>query len=164
MKQNFYNRWQFRANREATVVAYSQLAQGSAADCGCGDCLNWIEYRETIFPAEVLAFFEEVGIDVSKELEVSEYEGGAVESNRNKYLGEYVFVGEVISGPDPYIPFIGGGEGVSIQLEEVAPGFKLGLSANNKWTPPLPESFAAQRLVILLFEVDVPRGQVYAEQ
>ena len=90
-------------------------------------------------------------MDVSKEIEVSEYEGGYT----NLYMGQYLFSGKILYGPEPYVPTIDG-NGASIDLVEVYPSFKLGLSASTKFGAPVPKSFESSPVVQVLFQVRTP--------
>lgn len=152
-----FDRWRFSVDRQATLEAYSQIDEGSAEQCQCGDCLNWLQYRAASIPRIVRSFFEQVGIDFSKESEVSEFEGGPDES---LYIGEYHFVGNVISGPDPFVP-TPNGDGCSIEPTEVFPNFKLGLSSSWKWGAPVPKTFGELPVVTVVFEVRTSRDSSF---
>ena len=66
--------WVIEVDVQATASAYASMAQGSAADCGCTDCRNWIEQRDTALSRDFLELIKAIGIDPNKETEVSEYE------------------------------------------------------------------------------------------
>lgn len=109
-------------------------------------------YRESVIPLFVQHWLQNVGVDLTKEIDVSEYEG---ESSTNLYFGEYLFVGKVLSGPDPYIPNLDG-NGALMEPVEIFPGFNLGLSSSVKFGPPVPESFQGKPLVQVMFKVRTP--------
>src|SRR5690242_7352378 len=138
-----FEAWRYRVDTAATREAYGALDRGEAESCGCGYCLNWIKYRGSVIPLHVQDWLVELGIDIAKEIEVSEYEGGPA---TNLYIGEYLFIGEVLSGPDPYVPF-GDGTGATLEPLEIFPGFALGLSSSSTLGAPVPVPFKGHRLV-----------------
>jgi hypothetical protein len=154
-EEQSFERWQYIVDVDTTRKSYSALVQGDAAECGCSDCLIWIKYRASVIPVHVQRWFERIGIDITKEIEVSEYEGGPA---TNLYIGEYLFVGRMISGPDPYVPTVDG-KGASLEPIEIFPGFSLGLSSSGTFGPPVPSSFQGHSLVQVMFEVRTPRAE-----
>src|SRR5262245_2057967 len=120
-----FRHWQLAVDRDRTALAYSQINQGSASQCGCTDCRNWIEYRDEVFPIEVCTLFDQLGIDLRKESEVSEFEAGMVDPSRGLYCGTYHFLGSVLSGPDPFVE-TPDGTGCHIECREITQRLKLG--------------------------------------
>lgn len=151
-EEQSFELWRYTVDVAATRKAYTAMKQGDAADCGCGDCLTWINYRCSVIPLHVQSWFRSIGIDITKESEVSEYEGGA---ETNLYIGGYLFVGRVLAGPDPYVPHVDG-NGASLEPVEIFPDFGLGLSSSGKFGPPIPKSFEELPLVRVMFRVRTP--------
>jgi hypothetical protein len=148
-EEQSFELWQYTVDVAATRRAYDELGHGDAESCRCGDCLNWIIYRTSVIPLYVQDWFNSIGVDVSKETIVSEYEGGPV---TNLYIGEYLFVGRVLSGPDPHVPY-GDGNGSMLEPVEIDTGFSIGLYTSTKFGPPIPESFKGLPLVNVMFKV-----------
>ncbi len=126
-----FDRWQFSVDRLATIVAYSQISEASVVQCGCGDVLIGLNI--------VLHRFLKMYVNSSSKLGLIRRKNQKYQNSkvvRQKiciflYIGEYQFIGNVISGPDPFVP-TASGNGCSIEPIEVAPGFKLGLSSSRK--------------------------------
>jgi hypothetical protein len=85
----------FYCDREATQEIYKLVPMGSAAKCGCPDCLHFISVRAEVHPPEALAIFNALGIDPQKESELYISAG-------NVYGGWYHFVGEVVNYKQDY--------------------------------------------------------------
>lgn len=154
-----YHAWAIQVDVEATARAYAQLSTGEAEKCGCRDCLNWISHRLSAFPAEFIQFIRQLGIDPLKETEIAEYEGGGVEPSRNLYSGEFLFHGELLSGPDCFRPHADG-KGCSLELEPLD-GIRVGLSSNVVWAMTGPASAHFQpssSCAIVAFQLYVPRS------
>ncbi len=80
-----FRNWTFEVDLDATQESFEMKSKGSADDCSCDYCKNYREQRESIFPEEVKILFQEVGIDFTKENEVSEvYE---MENGLHNYHG-----------------------------------------------------------------------------
>lgn len=152
--------WTLDVDVEATASAYAAMAQGSAADCGCTDCRNWIEQRTVALPTALITQLEAMGIDPTKETEISEYEGGQMHADQNLYWGEYLFIGSVVSGPECYLEQPDG-KGCTIKLEQLFPGTLIGASSNTLWANVVPP-FNKESCSALAFQVHCPRGNVYA--
>jgi hypothetical protein len=83
----------FYCDREATQAIYKVVPMGSAAKCGCLDCLHFISVRDELYPREALAIFDALGIDPHKESEL-------YISSGNVTGGWYHFAGEVVNCKD----------------------------------------------------------------
>lgn len=149
--------WVVRFDRAATARAYAALLQGDAAECACGDCLNWINQRARVLPKEFMDFLEMLGIDPEKETEISEYEGGMVDPKRAFYIGEYAFVGELDSGPDCLVEHEDR-KGANYQFVSLFGEVKVGISSNRAWLQrgrlPIPKEGAG----VIMFQVHAPRS------
>jgi hypothetical protein len=156
-----FDRWVLEVDAAATAKAYAALPQGQARLCGCTDCKNWIATRDAAFPSEVASLLVSLGIDRSKETELSEYEGGQVVEGRNLYWGEYLFVGSRQSGPECYTA-TPDGKGCTIELAPVVGSFQLGFSSQLQWARSNYPSFPRERTAVLVFQVHGQRGVAYA--
>ena len=65
-----FKEWTLTVDREATLTTYTSVANGSAADCDCSDCKNYLANREIVFPSMIKSLFNQLGIDYRKESEV----------------------------------------------------------------------------------------------
>jgi hypothetical protein len=89
--------WTFECDTEATRTAYDGIASGGAEGCGCDYCLNFIEARRRVYPAEMLDLFARLGIDYRKEVEVYQMNRGA--SGLHLYGAWFHFVGRILAQP-----------------------------------------------------------------
>jgi hypothetical protein len=92
-----YREWIFNCDVEATRKAYDSIVSGGAQQCGCAYCLNFIEWRQSNFPAEVLDLFAELGIDYRKEVEA--YQMARSASGLHLYGAWFHFVGRIVKQP-----------------------------------------------------------------
>ena len=80
-------------DREATARAYADAPKGGADKCDCAGCRNFRVARQQAFPADFLAFLEELGVDFRKEGET--FHCGRAEPGRHRYGGWYHFIGRL---------------------------------------------------------------------
>jgi len=93
MEQVVFGRWRLFCDREATRRAFNYIQIGGPESCGCCYCRNFAAARVQVYPTEVRSFFEDIGIDFSKEAEV--YEMGRLESGLRRYGGWFHCVGRI---------------------------------------------------------------------
>jgi hypothetical protein len=74
------------------------VAAGGPEECGCQHCLNFSAIRAQIYPPQVLALFEELGVSPNREVEA--YHLARLPSGRHLYGGRFHFVGSILSGAD----------------------------------------------------------------
>lgn len=96
MKQIKIKEWVLEIDVERTRKFYQDYHQ-ITDDCECLYCKNFVAAVEKL-PVEVIEFFDRLGIDPSKEGEVSEYCENA--DGTHLYGCFYHIVGRLISGPD----------------------------------------------------------------
>ncbi len=90
--------WRIEYDRDATVAAHvsaNTRASGPEA-CGCDPCRNWAVTRDRLFPIELLALLDQLGVPSDGECEV--YHNARLESGLHSYGGWYHFVGRVLAG------------------------------------------------------------------
>ena len=137
-------RWKLRCDAEATREAFSGVLIGSPESCGCTECLNFAAVREVVYPPEVLAIFDRVGIDPRKESEI--WHTHRDESGLHHYGGFFHFVGSIESGKDAKRMVNGVG---IFELESIGENFKYGFTSDAALTP---ESFVGKEVARLEFQ------------
>jgi len=70
MKTIQFHDWLLHVDMDLTRSTYSAVTNGSADECSCNDCLNYVTNRTNAFPAEIKVLLDELGIDCRKESEV----------------------------------------------------------------------------------------------
>lgn len=98
MEKISFGRWELEADPDATREAHANVTMGGAEECPCEPCKNFIAARERVYPAEVLALFDKLGILFDREAEV--YHMARMESGKHLYGGWFHFVGRMLSGGD----------------------------------------------------------------
>jgi hypothetical protein len=154
-----FDRWTVSVDIDATAAAYARLEKGDAQSCGCEDCRNWIDQRAKVFPVAFVDLLRDLGIDPLKETEVSDY-GASLVPGFNLYTGEYLFIGELIEGPDCFA-VQPGGKDYSLELLPVFGDLKIGLSSNEGMPMSNRTQFANARYSVLMFQAYASRGYVY---
>lgn len=86
-----FDEWKYRADREATILAYGQTERGGADTCDCAGCRNFRAVRADCFPPEFIALLGQLGIDPRKDAEV--YHIARIAPGRHDYGGWYHFIG-----------------------------------------------------------------------
>jgi hypothetical protein len=82
-----------RFDREATIIAYSEMRQGGADCCTCAGCRNFVLLRDKAYPDTFRSLLNQLGIDARKEGEAVHY---GPEGDLHLYGGWFYFVGEVV--------------------------------------------------------------------
>lgn len=98
MEKVNFGSWELEADPEATREAYSNVPEGGPEECPCEPCKNFIAAREQVYPAQVLALFDRLGISFDREVEV--YHMARTKSGKHFYGGWFHFVGRIVSGGD----------------------------------------------------------------
>ena len=86
-----FDAWNYRADRDATLLAYGRTERGGADTCECAGCRNFRVARADCFPPEFIALLGELGIDPRKDAEV--YHIARIAPGRHDYGGWYHFIG-----------------------------------------------------------------------
>ena len=149
-----YAQWTVRAVPSLPQNAYKAIESGSADTCDCANCEHWLRIRDDVLPAEFQEFLRKLGIDASKEHDISEYEGGTIVHGRCLYVGVYYCAGVVLDGPDATTVHETGTE-YSTETHEIEPGFKVGISSNvpNSF---VPSPFNPRSSIQVTFEIHTP--------
>ncbi|MEO8071952.1 MAG: hypothetical protein ABI686_01780 [Acidobacteriota bacterium] len=88
--------WEFEIDCDLTKKSYEMKLFGSADHCPCRYCKNYLVQRSLIFTEEIKKLLNDLGIEISKEDDVTEYV--KLENGLHKYIGEFVFAGKIFSG------------------------------------------------------------------
>ena len=144
-----FGRWGINADAESTRKAYASVLLGGPEECGCEPCLNFAAARAQIYPADVIALFEKLGISPNREVEI--YHMARLASGKHLYGGWFHFVGSILSGADAAKQVA---ENLwQPDLERISQNFNLGFSSR---VALARKTFAALPLVQLEFTAEVP--------
>lgn len=86
-----FDEWKYRADRDATILAYARTERGGSDTCDCAGCRNFRAARADCFPAEFIALLGQLGIDPCKDAEV--YHNTRIAPGHHDYGGWYHFIG-----------------------------------------------------------------------
>src|SRR5690606_33023964 len=90
-----YKDWAFEVDKGLTEQTYKSISGSGADTCGCNDCINYVAYRDKVFPKEIIDLFHELGIDYRKEVEITKWE---ILSNGLHHIGGWFhFKGRVLT-------------------------------------------------------------------
>ena len=96
MQELIVGPWKIQADPEVTRLAYQQIAKGGSEECNCTGCQNFVLVRSSAYPDAVRHLFEQLGIDLSKEVEA--YEMGH-DAGGHAYGGWFHFAGTTQESP-----------------------------------------------------------------
>ena|ERR1019366_885880 len=116
---------------------------GSAEVCGCRDCRNFAAARNRIYPTEVVALMQRLGINPRHETEI--YHMGRLSPGQHLYGGFFHFVGMIETEGVSVAPF-------DMEQGEEAP-FRMFFHHGRSLLPP---SFGKQIVTQLDFVAHVP--------
>ncbi len=147
-----FRKWDLEVDRQATRDAYAATEIGWAEYCGCVHCKNFLAARSGVYPPEMLALLDRLGIDPVKELEVVPFQ--KLDAETYFYAGWFQFVGSIRSGSDYWKAAPGGGltndpEGTEFLGEAFRMGFTSRLTR-------VPRPFRGRTTTQLEFGVAVP--------
>ena len=125
-----YKGWEFAVDRQLTEETYQGVLNGGADACGCDNCKNYVASRESIFPNEVKALFQSLGMDYRKEVEIASYDVSP--EGFDDIAGWFHFKGQLLTGQDCHVPTPGGG--YTFRLEAIEGNFSIGFSPGNDLT------------------------------
>ena len=97
MTEITYKSWKFQVNKELTASTYASVAKGSAYEEESIEGVNFSKQKEKVYPKEIIALFEQLGIDYKKETEVSHHLN--LENGMHVYTGWFHFKGS-FEGPN----------------------------------------------------------------
>jgi hypothetical protein len=145
-----FGRWSLRPDREKTRAAYARLSGGSAEQCGCNICKNYVAARDGVWGAGVRRVLDQLGIDYRREAEVLHQH--RIAEGRHAYSGRFHFIGAIESGRDAAAPR---GNGLfALELEPAKDGLSLGFTARTQQVPRVFEG--EDQVVQVEFEAIAP--------
>jgi len=89
-----YRGWEFLVDKELTVRTYSAVDSSGADTCSCNQCHNYVAYRDSVFPVEILDLFHSLGIDYRKEVEIGPIKMG---NDLHHISGWFHFKGSILA-------------------------------------------------------------------
>lgn len=122
--------WRLERDAALTRATYARITEGSSDGCRCDACRQYAATRATLYPPEVATIMQELGIDVTREREVSEF-GFAEPPGEYIYLAEYDFAGRILAGPDALLPN-GCSPPGGTDLRKLLPGVSVGFSMHGR--------------------------------
>ena len=150
--------WTVKSYTETTRRRYRSITESGSERCQCDNCENFAQARDQMYPPEVLAFFDSVGIDLRKESEVHYY--GRTAAGLHTYRGWFYFSGVIEQGPDSWhYPPDGKPER---RFHRIGPRFEVGLGRKvdygySEWETVLIDAgFADAPCAEVDFYVDMP--------
>jgi hypothetical protein len=96
VEQTSIQGWTISHDRDATRVAYGQIAAGGADGCTCDMCRNWVLSRHALLPTAFKELLDQLGIPLSRDAELVHY--ARLDSGLHLYGGWYHLVGSIVSG------------------------------------------------------------------
>lgn len=132
-----FDEWKYRADRDATLLAYGRTERGGADTCDCAGCRNFRAARADSFPPEFIALLGRLGIDPLKDAEV--YQNAQIAPGSHDYGGWYHFIGTLDD------------IGESSSVVKLGPGFSVWICPASG--PRLP-SLKGQQVVQLEFHAE----------
>lgn len=139
--------WTLTVDLEATRSACTSVENGSAEDCKCNDCENYIACRVMAFPDEIKALLEQLGVDYRKEIDI--WRMCMDEDGKHRYSGFFHFKGS-FDGKDCFVPTTGGGGTMS--MTAIDESFSIGFTVAEDFTYFKDK----QNLVQVEFETRIP--------
>ena len=118
--------WELTVDRELTKTTYDKVIMGGPESCGCGDCRNFANNRESIYPEEIKKLFSEIGIDYKKETEI--WHIYRDEDGFHHYSGWFHFKGHC-EGKNCAVP--SGSNGFYFDLTPTTSNFSIGFHYDN---------------------------------
>ncbi|MDR0467858.1 MAG: hypothetical protein LBG67_03315 [Campylobacteraceae bacterium] len=99
MEKMVIGEWELEYDKSKTLEAYKKH-KTSTEECACQSCKNYY-HASKYFSAEIRAFFENMGVDVEKPIEVYDY--STYKNGKVWYGGWYHIVGKIVKGKDIWV-------------------------------------------------------------
>jgi hypothetical protein len=93
LSMHTFGLWQFTCDVAATVQAYRRTPRGGSDTCSCNTCRNFSAARMRVYPPDLIALLESLGIDPRKDGEV--YHNARLAPDQHDYGGWFHFVGDL---------------------------------------------------------------------
>lgn len=147
MKIIKFREWELTVDRELTKLTYNNVVSGSADNCNCNDCKNFVNNREAAYPDEIKKLLYDLGIDYKKECEICHY--CRQDDGLHFYGGWFHFKGE-FKGKNCGVPTIF--NGYTFDLTPINDRFSIGF----RYDSALTFFNAKEGLVQIEFETKIP--------
>lgn len=121
--------WTFTVDREATRSACASVVNGSAEDCMCNDCENYVACRAMAFPDEIKSLLDQLGVDYRKEIDI--WRMFKDEDGKHRYSGFFHFRG-CFEGKDCFITT--DGRNGTLSMTDVNEFFSIGFTIAEDFT------------------------------
>lgn len=118
-----YRDWVLEVDRPENEALYKEVETPGTQSCACEDCQYFESIADELYPDDVKQLFEQLGIDIKKNFDVSSFGGGQM---GNAFNGQFHFKGGLIEGPDCYQLTEFGG--YQLNLLPVSDNFKIGFT------------------------------------
>ncbi|MEN0056260.1 MAG: hypothetical protein AAGC65_21460 [Mucilaginibacter sp.] len=118
-----YRDWIFEMDKIQTEKVYQNVQVSGTESCTCGNCKYFDIESDRIFPDEIKLLFMNLGVDINKNFEVTDY---GDEKTQHVYMGEFHFIGNIIEGNDCSILFKNGG--YYAELVPITKSFSIGFT------------------------------------
>src|ERR1700678_2091495 len=82
---------------DATRAMYAEVPGGINA-CTCAECGNYRRVRDLVYPTGFRKMLSTLGIDGTKEIELTHWSGPDDSADENPADGNFAFVGRILSG------------------------------------------------------------------
>lgn len=143
-----FKEWAFEVDKELNRKAYEGFVNSGADTCDCGNCKNYLKFRESVFPVEIKSLFNDLGIDYKKEFDIiTNYK---TSNGLYNTMGWFHFKGNILSGKNCAAELPNGGH--SVEVVPVLENFAIGFATGTGMTYFEDES----GLIEFLFETDIP--------
>jgi len=144
-----FRHWLVEVDSDATRRAYEEIGPGFADACACPLCCNFIVARQHLYPAEVLALFDQLGINLHCEIEL--YHVARLNSGLHDYGGWFHGVGRIIVGADAQQRT--GSTSFRMNLARITESLLLGVSAS---ADLVQSAFGTQPVFQVEFAAEIP--------
>lgn len=149
-----FKRWTLRVDVEATRNAYALVSKGSAEECFCLSCQNYVLCRDKILPKKARSLFKRMGVDFTKEVKL--FDADKLNSGFYAYSGWLHYIGHIESGRDSSVLISNLEEfrAYSFNLEPVGDRFDVGFTDRDIGL--YHETFSQHPLVQIEFMAELP--------
>jgi hypothetical protein len=121
-----FKEWAFKVDKKVNEQAYASFLNNGSETCICGNCKNYLAYRDQVFPDEIKKLFKDLGIEYNKEVDIVTYQ--KLPNGLYHTGGWFHFKGLMICGRDSNEPLQQGG--YLVKLTVVSDNFSIGFSNN----------------------------------
>jgi hypothetical protein len=118
-----FKNWTLIVDEDCTRSTYNSVNNGSAEDCSCVECLNYLQSRDIAFPEEIKSLFGQLGIDYKKESEI--WRMCKEKDGYHRYSLIFHFMGS-FNGNDCSTPYPSGGQ--MILTTPITESFSIGFT------------------------------------